>query len=454
MSYQVLARQFRPQRFKDVMGQEAVITTLRHALAKKRLAQAYLFCGPRGTGKTTLARLLAKALNCLSLDAEGEPCNICSNCLEIATSTNLDVLEIDGASHRGIEDVRQINEAVHFAPTSGKYKVYLIDEVHMLTKEAFNALLKTLEEPPEHVKFFFATTEPHKLPATILSRCQRMNLMRLNEDQVVASLQLIASHLQLQVLEKEALELVARLSEGSLRDAQSIFDQLLAYGEGKITVLGARAALGLPEQAWLQRLDQAKGRYEVAFSLVQDLFASGRNFSHFLDELTYYFRQHLLAKRGLAPCPGHNVYREEQLIDILNRLQEAVMEMKIAPSERVYVEMVLLDIIRSHERISAQELVQRLEQLEQRLTTQEMKRPVSPSPVAHPTVSEAKVIAKRPEPSPKPPVVTPQPAKVPAPQPTKLTASQPVKIDTQARSRLDTLMRFAAKELNGTLKLE
>lgn len=218
MSYQVLARKFRPKFFSEVIGQEAVITTLRHALAQKRLAQAYLFCGCRGTGKTTLARLFAKALNCTQLK-DGEPCNHCSSCIDIAAGHSLDVLEIDGASHRGIEDIRQINESVHFSPTSGRYKIYLIDEVHMLTKEAFNALLKTLEEPPEHVKFFFATTEPHKVPATILSRCQRFNLMRLSEEQIIKSLQTIADQLSIEVQEPQALELVARLAEGSLRDA-------------------------------------------------------------------------------------------------------------------------------------------------------------------------------------------------------------------------------------------
>ena len=180
--YQIIPRKYRPQAFSSIIGQEAIVITLKNAIRLKRLAHAYLFSGSKGTGKTTLARLFAKALNCKHLDQDGEPCNQCPSCLEITSGHSLDVLEIDGASNRGIDDIRQINETIGYAPASGEYKIYIIDEVHMLTKEAFNALLKTLEEPPPHVKFFFATTEPHKVLPTILSRCQRFDLNRIPEE--------------------------------------------------------------------------------------------------------------------------------------------------------------------------------------------------------------------------------------------------------------------------------
>ena len=187
-NYQVLARKYRPQKFSEVVGQDPIVTTLKNAIKNKRLAHAYLFCGSRGTGKTTLARVFAKALNCHQPLPDGEPCNQCTSCKEITSGSSLDVLEIDGASHRGIDDVRQINETVGYAASGGGYKIYIIDEVHMLTKEAFNALLKTLEEPPARVMFFFATTEPHKVLPTILSRCQRFNLNRISSEKIVEKL--------------------------------------------------------------------------------------------------------------------------------------------------------------------------------------------------------------------------------------------------------------------------
>ena len=229
-TYQVLARKYRPQHFNEVLGQDAIVTTLKNAIKHNRLAHAYLFCGSRGTGKTTLARVFAKALNCQSPTSDAEPCNKCSSCKEIAAGNALDVLEIDGASHRGIDDIRQINETVGYASSSGKYKIYIIDEVHMLTKEAFNALLKTLEEPPLKVIFLFATTEPHKVLPTILSRCQRFNLNRISLDTIVDKLRQIAIDQNVEI-DEEALYLLAQRAEGGLRDAESLFDQIIAFHE-------------------------------------------------------------------------------------------------------------------------------------------------------------------------------------------------------------------------------
>src|SRR3990167_3980535 len=261
--YQVLARRYRPQRFQDVIGQEAVVTTLKNALRLKRIAHAYLFAGCRGIGKTTLARLFAKALNCPNRKEDSEPCNACPSCREITLGQSLDVIEIDGASNRGIDDIRSICETACYSPTQGSYKIYIIDEVHMLTKEAFNALLKTLEEPPERAKFLLATTEPHKVLPTILSRCQRFELKRIPLSHLIHKLQTIASDLSREI-DEEALHLIASFSDGSLRDAESLLDQILAFAEGKMSADSVRQTLGLMPQETFFALDQAFSKGDVA----------------------------------------------------------------------------------------------------------------------------------------------------------------------------------------------
>jgi DNA polymerase-3 subunit gamma/tau len=228
MTHMPLARRYRPQKFSDVIGQPQATRALQNALISQKTTHAYLFSGTRGCGKTTLARLLAKAVNCLQLTPEGEPCQNCASCREIASSCSLDVIEIDGASHRGIDDIRQIKESVGFQPSTGKFKVYIVDEVHMLTKEAFNALLKTLEEPPSTVKFILATTEPHKVPATISSRCQKFALRNIEPSLVVQALEKILAQESVSY-EPELLWHLGRRSEGSLRDCLSLLDQLLAF---------------------------------------------------------------------------------------------------------------------------------------------------------------------------------------------------------------------------------
>src|SRR3989338_6405581 len=231
-SYLVFARKFRPQTFEEVIGQEPITTTLKNAIEKKRVAQSFLFTGSRGVGKTSTARILAKALNC-EKSPTTEPCNQCISCEEITRGTSLDILEIDGASNRGIEEIRTLRENVKFKPTHGHYKVYIIDEVHMLTGEAFNALLKTLEEPPEHVKFIFATTEPHKVPLTILSRCQRFNFKRITGGAIQSKLTEIAKQEGFKA-EPRALFEIARAADGSLRDGESLLDQISTLSEGPI----------------------------------------------------------------------------------------------------------------------------------------------------------------------------------------------------------------------------
>lgn len=487
--YQVIARKFRPQSFKEVIGQEAIVMTLKNAIKFKRLAQAYLFCGSRGTGKTTLARLFAKALNCQQLTDDFEPCNTCSSCREIANSTSLDVLEIDGASHRGIDDIRQINETVGYSSASGKYKIYLIDEVHMLTKEAFNALLKTLEEPPPKVKFFFATTEPHKVLPTIISRCQRFNLNRIPLEQMIDKLELITQRLGVKA-EKEALRLVAEQAEGGLRDAESLLDQLIAFQDGALTVASVQAILGLMPRACYFELDQAgkEGKFAKAFEIAHRVFSEGKNLTYFIEGLIEHFRTILLIKTAGMDSSYLNVleeekqkyketaqlYSQEQCLNLIEYLLEAHQQIRFSLSERMTLETILLHIIRSHFRLPIEFLVRRLSELEQTIAYAPSPTPPIPSPspniVATKPIEGVKTSPQPPKPSPtsnlfdtsisedptptpadlgikkpKPVAVPPPPAKIkPA-----LTA-EPVKSKSkQPNYHYDTLIHFAAVELEG-----
>lgn len=380
--YQILARRYRPQRFADVVGQDAVVTTLRNAIAQNRLAQAYLFCGPRGTGKTSLARILAKALNCTQREKESEPCGSCRSCQEITSGSSLDVLEIDGASHRGIEDIRQINDTILYAASSGKYKIYLIDEVHMLTKEAFNALLKTLEEPPSHVKFFFATTEPHKVLPTIISRCQRFSLQRISEEKIVEKLQAIARDLALSI-DEEALHQIAIRAEGGLRDAESLLDQILSFHEGAITLRVVCDVFGIVPQEQLFALDEAgkKQDWQFAFSFAEQLYREGKDLSFLMDSLLSHFRHLLFVKVSKGDASGLPLssrekarfaeaaqsYTKEQLTSLLDDLFDLHSRLRTLPTGSLTIEMILLRILRSHHRISYDELLERMRDLEKNI---------------------------------------------------------------------------------------
>lgn len=259
--YRVLARKYRPQNFAELIGQDAMVQTLGNAIKRGRLAHAFLMTGVRGVGKTSTARLIAKALNCIGPDGQGgptiDPCGVCEPCRAIAEGRHIDVIEMDAASHTGVDDVREIIEAVRYAAVSARYKIYIIDEVHMLSKNAFNALLKTLEEPPAHVKFLFATTEVNKVPITVLSRCQRFDLKRITPDLLVENFKMICANEQVEA-EDEALALIAQAAEGSARDGQSILDQAISHadieGEGVVTAAQVRSMLGLSDRAAVRRL--------------------------------------------------------------------------------------------------------------------------------------------------------------------------------------------------------
>ena len=408
-NYQVIARKYRPQTFASVVGQEAIVTTLKNGLQWNRLAHAYLFCGCRGTGKTTLARVFAKALNCNCPSQDFEPCNACSSCLDINSGRSLDVLEIDGASNRGIDDIRQINETIGYAPASGKYKIYIIDEVHMLTKEAFNALLKTLEEPPANVKFFFATTEPHKVLSTIISRCQRFDLNRIPLEALKKKLSWIAQDLNV-ICEEDVFSLIANLSEGSLRDAESLFDQIICYAEHPITMAKVSATLGLMPRTVFFTLDKAfeEQNLSFAFELANDLFSSGKDLSYFIDSLIEHYRC-LLKFKLSGPTSFTTVqfkdqynsssliYTAEQCLYILDFLIHSQQQMGKTSFKRISLEMILLHIIRSKYRITLPLLVKRLTELEQKIPEpirmQEPQTASKSSPNPHLTPVEPVIVS-------------------------------------------------------------
>lgn len=462
--YQVLARRYRPKTFEEVIGQDAIVTTLKNGMKQNRLSHAYLFSGPRGTGKTTLARLLAKTINCANAREDFEPCNNCPSCREIASGHSLDVIEIDGASNRGIDDIRQINETVGYLASSGKYKIYIIDEVHMLTKEAFNALLKTLEEPPPTVKFFFATTEPHKVLPTILSRCQRFNLRRLPQSAIMEKLRMIAADLNREI-EPEVFALVATRAEGGLRDAESLFDQLLSFHEGKITSKNASDALGALSLESFFELDRAgkEGNLVAAFDIAAKVFNEGKDLSFFAQNLVEHYRTLLLIKaagvnstaleipqeltgRYLA---SSELYLKEQLLSLLELCLDAESTLRTSPSPRIALEGLLLKILRSHRKIPLDHVVDRLIDLENRLKNNTVPYP---EPAPHPGPPPPG------PPPPPPPKPAPEAAPIdipiaPPPKPVPEAIKEPSKNIPIAppSARHDTLLQFAAVELEGKL---
>ncbi len=377
MTYQVIARKYRPQRFCDVVGQEHVTQTLEHAIARNRIAHAYLFSGPRGTGKTTIARIFAKCLNCVGgpkVDfADDDP-----RCREIAEGRSLDVLEIDAASNRGIDEIRGLRETVKYAPASSKFKIYIIDEVHMLTKEAFNALLKTLEEPPEHVKFMFATTEPEKILATILSRCQRFDLRRIPARLIVQHLSRIAKKEKVKI-EEPALYAVARGADGAMRDAESTLDQLISFCGEKIEESDVLSMFGLTAQSQLLDLSGAvlSGNIEGALRQLSELAGHGKDLGRLLGDLLNHFRNLLIfqvsqgnltmieaseAEAAALAEQARNV-TAENLTRILEIFGETEMRLRDAASKKILVEVALLKAIEARNAVSLDAVLKQLTRL-------------------------------------------------------------------------------------------
>jgi DNA polymerase III subunit gamma/tau len=295
MSYIVLARKWRPQNFDDLIGQETVVKTLKNALANEKIVHAYLFSGPRGVGKTSAARILAKALNCLE-GPVSEPCGKCRHCQAITEGSSVDVFEIDGASNTGVDDVRELRESVKYAPSSGKYKIYIIDEVHMLSTQAFNALLKTLEEPPAHVIFIFATTEPKKIPPTIQSRCQHHSFRRISKERIKEQLLKIVNAEKINI-EEAALEMIARAADGSIRDALTLLDQASSFSDD-ITAQDLQTLLGLPEVEIMSNLAETilAGNIASTLSTIKELTDRGSDLRSISKELVEHFRNLAIVK--------------------------------------------------------------------------------------------------------------------------------------------------------------
>lgn len=382
MSYMALYREWRPQLFRDIVGQEHISRTLQNAIRTGRIAHAYLFCGPRGTGKTTSAKVLAKALNCQHGPAE-EPCNECDNCRRITDGIAMDVMEIDAASNRGIDEIRDLREKVKFAPAEGKYRIYIIDEVHMLTTEAFNALLKTLEEPPAHVIFVLATTEPHKIPVTILSRCQRFDFRRIGVRQIADRLALVAETTNI-ATDEETLALIAKTAEGGMRDALSIFDQCIAFGGDRVTMDEVNAVLGTVNREFLFRMADCLAIRDTTagLNLVHELVNQGKDVRQFTKDLTEHFRNLLMVDvchdAGEMVPVGEQTLNEMRdqagrfgrgrIIKTIEQLSAAEKEMKWTSQPRLLLELaVIRNAAGTEEAASAVELAERLTVLEQAL---------------------------------------------------------------------------------------
>lgn len=378
MGYEVLARKWRPQQFADVVGQEHVTQTLQNAIAANRIAHAYLFVGPRGIGKTSLARLFAKALNCHE-GPTATPCDRCDSCREIMAGSSMDVMEIDGASNTGVDQVRELRENVKYAPTRGPYKIYIIDEVHMLSTAAFNALLKTLEEPPKHVKFIFATTEPQKVLATVMSRCQRFDLRRIPVTLIVERLRLMAKAENVAV-DDEALLAVARGAEGGLRDAQSALDQLIAFRGESIKEEDVLAVFGLVSRANLEALADAilGGDLKRVLGLVAELDAGGKDLQRLVVELMEHFRN-LLVFLNVDEPSAHMELTDAQLealraqaaraetgrvLRVVQLLVETEDRMKFALSRRTLLETTLIRAARAATVVSLEEVLRQIQTLQ------------------------------------------------------------------------------------------
>ena len=424
MSYIVFARKYRPQAFDEVVGQSHITTTLKNAIAQNRVAHAYIFAGPRGVGKTTTARILAKALNCEKSPADN-PCNKCASCSEITQGMSLDVLEIDGASNRGIDEIRNLRENVKFSPSRGRFKVYIIDEVHMLTQEAFNALLKTLEEPPEHVKFIFATTQAHKVPPTILSRCQRFDFRRISIKDIVDNLKVIVKKEDIKV-DDDALILIAKHSDGSMRDAQVVLDQILSFTEGRITAEDASDILGAVSDDILFNLaDSIKEQDAVkALKMIEDIADNGKDIAQVILYLIEHFRNLSVIKvskntpdiidASIEKIKRYEAqavrFTVEEMLYIVYTLSNALDFVRKSNMSRVPFEIAFIKLTRKGDIMPSGEMMERLERLEKALS-------------AETGPDSAYSQAKTESPGPKTPVPTPH---VPAPHKAKSGAPDEV----------------------------
>ena len=400
MSYQVTARKWRPMVFDDVIGQSHVSDTLRNALAQNRLAHAFVFSGTRGCGKTTTARILARAVNCQNPTKDHEPCNECEVCKEIIEGRSLDVIEIDGASNRGVDEIRNLRESVRYAPTRGAKKVYIIDEVHMLTKEAFNALLKTLEEPPPHVLFIFATTELQKVPATILSRCQRYDFRRIGLEEIVARLKYIAGQEKI-TIDDDALLVIAKKGDGSMRDSQSIFDQVVAFCGTTITGKMTGDALNIVDQELYFRVSDLLRAKDTAgaLELVKDVVNSGFDIKEFVSGLTEHYRNMLIAKttgsttlieeselhrkRYAADAAGYSL---QDLLRIVKVTADTESAVRFSVQPRFKLEVMMVQLTKMEQSVRIDDLLDQIDTLKKKLQSEPDAFSVTAAPRVAPSI--------------------------------------------------------------------
>jgi DNA polymerase III subunit gamma/tau len=418
MAYIVTARKWRPKRFEEVVGQEHITATLKNAIKTNRIAHAYLFTGPRGVGKTTTARILAKTLNCLN-PKDAEPCNECEMCKSILNSQSLDIIEIDGASNRGIDEIRTLRESVKYAPTKGNYKVYIIDEVHMLTRESFNAFLKTLEEPPGHTIFIFATTDVHKVPLTIISRCQRFDFRRIQMNTIKELLSKIAKEEKIQIDDK-TLTIIAKKADGALRDAESYFDQVVSFCGNKIDAETVSLMLNLVDDELYFMISDAilNKNFKTVFEVTKSLYEKGWDFVDFMDGLTEHFRNILtvILTGRTELVETAEVYREKyinyidsfsegDLLRILNFLSRTQQELRFSQNQKLKIEISLSHLIGLEKSSTISELISHLsEKKTPEVANQPVKdnkprfsTPVPDVPIEKKSIqSEAKTVNKTP----------------------------------------------------------
>ena len=438
-AYIVSSLKYRPQTFEDVVGQDHVSRTLRNALLRHRLANGYIFTGPRGVGKTTSARILAKAINCENPN-DGNPCNTCNHCIEITAGRSLDVLEVDGASTRGIDAIRELREVVKYPPTNSNYRVYIIDEVHMLTKEAFNALLKTLEEPPPQVLFIFATTEPQKVPLTILSRCQRYDFRMISTETMVARLKMISDKEGISISE-DGLALIARKAAGSLRDSLSLLDQVSAFSEDEASIDLVRRVLGVLDATIYFELlhNVASQSAENLMNQANLLFSRGISISEFLHGLSEHIRNLLIVKvagitdyldvsdtdaQALEEQAAY--FEERDLLRMQNIVLETIREQRFVSNQLVSVELMLLKLSRSTRALD-------LDAILTGKSAPAMQLPKVAPPKITPSPSEEESAPKKSAPQPKPapapePEATSEAPELIKPEPVKETVKKPEQV--------------------------
>lgn len=381
MAYTAIYRKWRPQTFDDVYGQPAIVRTLRHQIMNHRIAHAYLFCGSRGTGKTSTAKIMARAVNCLS-PVDGNPCGRCDVCTKLSDESNMDIIEIDAASNNGVDEIRDLREKVKYPPTIGSYKIYIIDEVHMLSTGAFNALLKTLEEPPQHVIFILATTEPHRLPATILSRCQRYDFRRIGEQDMVERMRVILAAMEMHA-EDEALRLIARSAQGAMRDALSMLDQALSFCDGNIGYADVLDMLGASGTDFIAGLIDAviAGDDGGALSSIDQAVEQGRDLTALVREIAWYVRDLMIVKSCRQPetmiwASQHqmDIYKaqadkidEQKLVAYMDILSVTDNQLRFAAQPRITVEMMVIKLCHLREASSMDAIVARMDMLEGKL---------------------------------------------------------------------------------------